>query len=451
MAKTRRSSRGGKIAPPAYFLSIELENIRCFGPRQRLDLSDGRGRPSQWTVLLGENGTGKTTMLQMLAASEPIPREDAEHDDVVPRFVIHWHLLDGLARGRKGGTADWQIEYSQATGLHQQARRSRPVITALSAFSLGSRAIGYGIAHPSEPWTSVTLCCAYGAMRRMGSGALADRERSDDEATATLFSDDAELINAEEWLLQADYAASKKSRLQAKALRRLEQVRDVLIDILPDVDDIRFPAPKELKDKPLVEFHTPYGWVPLRDLGLGYRTMAAWTVDLASRLFDRYPDSPNPIAEPAAALIDEIDLHLHPRWQREIMQFLSERFVNTQFIVTAHSPLFVQASSGANIAVLRREGDHVVIDQSVQAMHNWRIDQVLTSDLFGLESARPPAVAKALAERTKILGKARITKKDRERLKQLDEQVGALPTGESPEDIEAMAIIRHAAKRLSAE
>jgi hypothetical protein len=52
----------------AYFLSFEIENVRCFSIKQALDLSDGNGRPAQWTILLGENGTGKTTTLQLLAA-----------------------------------------------------------------------------------------------------------------------------------------------------------------------------------------------------------------------------------------------------------------------------------------------------------------------------------------------------------------------------------------------
>lgn len=50
--------------PPGYFLSLTLENVRCFGPEQTLDLTDDDGTPAQWTVLLGDNGTGKTTLLQ---------------------------------------------------------------------------------------------------------------------------------------------------------------------------------------------------------------------------------------------------------------------------------------------------------------------------------------------------------------------------------------------------
>ena len=160
-------------------------------------------------------------------------------------------------------------------------------------------------------------------------------------------------------------------------------------------------------------------------------------------------DSPNPLAEPAVVLVDEIDLHLHPRWQRTLLQFLSDTFPNAQFIATAHSPLVVQAAMDANIVLLRREGDHVVIENDVEAIKNWRIDQVLTSDLFGLESARPPQLDHALRERERLLSKSRLTKADRERLTQLESEIGELPTGETPQDIEAMDIIRQAAALLS--
>ncbi len=172
-------------------------------------------------------------------------------------------------------------------------------------------------------------------------------------------------------------------------------------------------------------------------------------VDFASRMFERYPRSKNPLANPAIVLIDEIDLHLHPKWQRQIMSYLTERFPNTQFIATAHSPLIVQSAVDANIAVLRREGDHVVIDNNPASVQGWRIDQVLTSDLFGLASARLPSVDEWVEQRDKILAKKRITKPDREKLKILEEKIADLPGGESSQDMEAMRILRQAAQHLS--
>lgn len=59
--------------PMIYFSSLELENVRCFGEWQDLKLVDDQGRPAQWTLLLGDNGVGKTTLLQCLAWMRPVP------------------------------------------------------------------------------------------------------------------------------------------------------------------------------------------------------------------------------------------------------------------------------------------------------------------------------------------------------------------------------------------
>jgi DNA repair exonuclease SbcCD ATPase subunit len=60
MTKLKENSEG------VYFLSLSLENVRCFATQQTLNLSDSNGRPAQWTVILGDNGTGKTTLLEIL-------------------------------------------------------------------------------------------------------------------------------------------------------------------------------------------------------------------------------------------------------------------------------------------------------------------------------------------------------------------------------------------------
>lgn len=281
----------------------------------------------------------------------------------------------------------------------------------------------------------------------MGTAALSETQNTD--TTASLFDDNMTLINAEEWLLQADYAAkSLEGAEQKRAEQRRDRIRDVLIRLLPDVSDLRFTATTVPPIRTTVQAETPYGWVSIKDMSLGYRTLMTWMVDFASRMFDRYPDSPDPLAEPAIVLVDEIDLHLHPRWQRTLMQFLSNLFPNTQFIASAHSPLVVQAATDANVVLLRREDDHVVIDNDVQAIKGWRVDQVLTSDLFGLESARPPQLDDAMKERTRLLSKPRLTAKDRARLRELEAEIVSLPTGETPQEIEAMDIIRRAADLL---
>ena len=438
--------RRNGVPRPVYFSSLTVENLRCFGAKQTLDLTDGKGRPAQWTVILGENGTGKTTLLQTLAALMPVADSDykeyEEEKTVIPRYEEDDRLYEAWNPLRSGKDS-FHIVAAFVVGAGLCETRTGHEISGFSVQGFGR---GVGFSHKRFDELSDVLCFGYGAGRHAGKASLS--KKNNDDPTATLFSNDSFLINAEEWLLQADYLASKKSPIQQQAIQRREGIKEALLSLLPDVTEIRFLQPSETQMKLGVEVETPYGWIAIGDLSLGYTTLIAWTVDIASRLFEHYPDSPNPLNEPAIVLVDEIDLHLHPRWQRSLMSYLSELFPNTQFIVTAHSPLVVQAATNANIVVLRREGDHVIIDNDAQAVRGWRIDQVLTSDLFGLESARPPAFDDLLAKRKKILSKGKLTTRDKQSLRKIEAQIGSLPAGETPADIEAMDIIRRAADRL---
>lgn len=445
------------IPSPAYFLSLTVENVRCFGPRQTLDLSNGEGRPSQWTIILGNNGVGKTTLLHSLVAITPSVREvelDRTIYAVAPRYNEDINLRSMWNPLRQGvGHKPLRISAVFITSMTMVGNEAGEAIRGLYVEENPR-----GIGSPKEHMRSASFmeyeklgnvpCYGYGASRRMGETSLS--EKSDGDPFSSLFSEDVALINAEEWLLQADYAAhaATDAATRRRAMKRRADVKRVLIRLLPDVENIRFARLTKKSLKPGVEVQTPYGWVSIKDLSLGYKTLIAWMVDFASRMFDRYPESADPLAEPAVVLVDEIDLHLHPKWQRELIGFLSELFPNTQFIATTHSPLVVQAATDANLVVLRREGDHVVIDNDVESVEGWRVDQILTGEPFELESARPPQFDELLAARREILSKSRLTTKDRTRLRAIEAEVGELPAGETPEEMKALDIIARAAARL---
>ena len=419
-----------------YFLSLSLESVRCFGGRQFLDLSDGKGRPAQWTVILGENSTGKTTLLQVVAGMELTEIIEDKKPSYI--YEIHKNLTNNLCRINRN---DFSLELKLSFGTRLDDKQNESD-KATYTYQSGQWSF--------SPWlyNEYVICYPYAANRRLSKSSLT--QELSKAPTSSLFNDQAELVNAEEWLLQTDYISSKVLEAKPSLKERFQLIKEVLINLLPNIDDIRISI-HDVNQSPRAEFKTPDGWLRLDALSLGYQTMISWMVDLAAHMFQRYPDSPNPIAEPAVVLIDEIDLHLHPKWQRTIMSYLSERFVNTQFIVTAHSPLIVQAAENANIAVLKREGDQVVIHQQPQDVKGWRIDQLLTSDLFDLPSARSPHYETLLERRRQILSKAKLTDDDQAELKQLEAEIGDLPTAETAEDIEAMDIIRKAAKILSKE
>jgi predicted ATP-binding protein involved in virulence len=452
--------------PAVYFRSIEVENVLCFKDKQVLNLSTPAGIPAQWTVILGDNGVGKTTLLRCLAGME-LKQVSRRFFDIKTKKDLEHKKYQKFYEPLLSQSSEYMSSWLRKLELSELSLDSNFVeIIAQISYPVrikkfkDSDVVDGGeievlipdnleMSSEIEENSNIAeqlICYGYGAIRNFGKTSLSETLASDN--SLSLFVEGSELIDAEEWILQADYSRRYTQENHGTQSSRLDQVFDILIAILPDVDDIRIELIEDEDEmRPGAEFKTKDGWVHLNDLGLGYRTAIAWMVDLAVRMFRRYPNSPDPLAEPAIVLVDEIDLHLHPRWQRTIMSFLSDRFPNTQFIVTAHSPLVVQAAKGANIVLLRREGDHVVIDNDPDIANNWRLDQILTS-VFELENDRPPHIEPLIKRREEILCQAHLTEADEAELKSLAQSIGSLPTAETPRDIEAMDIIRRAAKLL---
>ncbi len=430
-----------KPYPPAYFMSLTLENIRCFSEKQTLHLSKDRKRPSQWTVILGDNGVGKTTLLQCLIANE----SEIHSKGAKPKFLRLSEVeedMDNLLRLKcKDGNIKGDIFVDSKLVSNSDGRRLENCNVSINR---KSGKLEWTVHEISKNIT----CFGYGASRRFSPAILSAKKKS--QPSESLFNDDTFLMNPEEWLLGLEYIVriSESKYLERKAEEQRNKVENILVKVLPNVNHLGIWKPISEGLKPRIAFNTVDGDVFMDDLSLGYKTMITWIVDLAANMYDRYPDSNDPLAEPAVVLVDEIDLHMHPRWQREIMSYLTERFPNTQFIVTAHSPLIVQAAEDANIVVLKREGDHVIIDNDPESVRGWRVDQILTSDLYDLDSARSPEIQKLLDERRKILSKSELTKKDIKKVKELESEIGFLPSGETEEEIKAMDVIKRAADFL---
>ncbi len=383
-----------------YFKSISLENVRCFGNKQTVDFTDRDGNASMWNLILGDNGTGKTTVLRGLAEIIDYTTSDRGYffrSDKKP--AIEYSLIQYLEEGH-----------------------SPELLKILSVFSWlkPPRASGHF-------QLSQLPLFAFGASRRIGLGAITDEQRS---AIGSIVDENQPLINSEEWLAQADYL-SLKDKAQTN---RFDQVKSLLLRLFKgEISDIKIETNGNNSKKITVLCKTNYGWVPLHQLSLGYKTLLAWMVDFARGLYERYPDSANPLAEPAVCLVDEIDLHLHPRFQRKMIGFLSGIFEKTQFVVTAHSPLVVQAAAdaGANIILLERKGEEVVVNNDPKVVQKWRIDQILTSDLFGLDTTLSADADKNMERRRSLIRKDTRTEKEEAELAELESSFDIVPPEES--------------------
>ena len=238
------------------------------------------------------------------------------------------------------------------------------------------------------------------------------------------------------------------------AQKKLDGIRMILSKIIEDIsnpDSIEIfapPGPGISPEKSGIRVDTPYGNVSFHQLSLGYQTMFAWITDIASRLLGHYENSSDPLREPAIVIVDEIDLHLHPSWQRKIRDRLTEYFPNIQFIATAHSPLMALNSLDANVAVLRRSEDHTEIVNDPAIVQGWRLDQLITSELFDLPSSRSHEVEKWRERYNSLIQRSDLSEKEKKELNELRQRERKLPTADSQEDESAMEIIRSVAKRL---
>lgn len=435
---------------PAYFTSLALENVRCFGSIQKIELANRHQSPTQWNIILGENGTGKTTILQSIILASPVeakPRPGALAG-LVPR-ALQGYFGHGLKLWSRFARVDSnihsedmesyksmtiKIQFTNSSHLNDTTTPEKIYDSYFNQQRPGQSSSIAGT-QATDPVITPPLCFAYGASRRMTETSL--NENDFGEGYESLFSAFTELQSPSEWLLRADYRERRDPNGRHQSF---DKIKTLLIQLLPDLDAIEIDIDNQL-GTPRVRYKTCYGWVSMHQLSVGYQTMAAWMVDLASRMYAAYPNSSDPLKEPAVVLVDEFDLHMHPRWQRNSILLLTESFPNVQFIVTAHSPLVVQAAPNANLILLRREEGEIVVENDLDEIRNWRIDQILTSDLFGLATARPPELENIFRERRNLLKKQELSIYDRNRLKELEEEIGELSGPEAQEDIAAMNAI----------
>lgn len=190
-------------------------------------------------------------------------------------------------------------------------------------------------------------------------------------------------------------------------------------------------------------------FLSFEQLSDGYKSILIFVSDLISRLNENATEGKTIADLKGIVLVDEIDLHLHPKWQRKVLGYLSNKFPNTQFIATAHSPLIVQAATDANIVLLKRRGTQVFINNDPEIVRNWRIDQVLTSDLFGLSTSRRPDVQKMMDDRKSILSKQIISVKEKITLNKIEQNLGEIPEYETKVEKQAYSAIDKVAELLN--
>ncbi len=324
--------------------SFSIQHYKCIKDLA-VDCRGADGEIKQWTVLLGENNTGKTNVLRALALLRP--EKTSFRTDLDPVFK-EAYIPVGV------------LETSDAT-----------VISYVKGERWGFDPDGR--AYSEEPFDLHIY--GYGVSRYPARTALSEREGN---PTETLFNSNARLSDFQEWLLQLDYSQKSGSE---KSQKRLEKMHDLVrSDLFPGVTDFSFKKDGDNEHVVVVFSAGKDGDVRFEELGFGYQTTLTWLADFCKRMFELYPDAENPLQEEAVVLVDEIDLHLHPKWQRDLVPTLSKIFPNVQFIVTTHSPHVLQSMEDVNLYVLRRNAESGEIEaerSNVTNFTGWTVEEIL--------------------------------------------------------------------------
>lgn len=338
--------------------SFSIQIFRCIKDLN-VDCLDDKGKVRQWTVLLGENNSGKTNVLRALALLE-MEKYEFSVGPVTGKDIA---LYAPLAVKHK----------DQFVGQENPAVKADLLADSGEKFSWQYTEQRVS-AEPLESPNRLSVF-AYGVSRYPAHTALNERES---KPYQTLFSTEARLSDFQEWLLQLDYSQKSGSE---KSQKRLEKMHDLVkSDLFPGVTDFSFKKDGDNERVVVVFSAGKDGDVRFEELGFGYQTSLTWLADFCKRMFELYPDADNPLHEEAVVLVDEIDLHLHPKWQRDLVPTLSKIFPNVQFIVTTHSPHVLQSMEDANLYVMRRNAESGEIEaerSNVTNFTGWTVEEIL--------------------------------------------------------------------------
>ena len=345
-----------------YVSRIRLKNIRCIDDLE-IDLSS-RAATNDSLLLLGNNGVGKSTILKSIAIG------------LCDRGGASALVADMYGNLIKDGNTDGVIEIAVRRGKQEQR-----ITTTIERSADNSNLEVLRKDPNTSPWGQVFVC-GYGPTRVM-QGTNTYSEYAAADAVYSLFNYGLELQNPE---LVVRRRGWRDAATEKRLLRRLSEV--LMMD----------PSAVGLSRTGLTVRNAGKGSSSFGALADGHRSMLNWMLDLIGWTLLSGRKEPMGIV-----LIDEIETHLHPTWQRHVLQLLSKQFPRVQFIVTSHSALpaagiYEKRGRGIRIGkahVLRMSADGHVTNEEIPEIHGWTYDQILESRAFGTPP-RPVVLEDAL-------------------------------------------------------
>lgn len=292
---------------------------------------------TQWVFLVGENGFGKSTVLQA--------------------------VLLGL-----NGSKDGNYELIQDRSINIQVEYKNNTENVITDC--------WNNPHP------LAHLATYGPSRlNLQADATISEEARRSSVSYGLFNSDGALLNIEakmkDWLLQKDE-------------QRFELVKQTFCKLIPYLADVRLndkTSQIEYVEKDIANGTESYEPLPYHKLASGFRAIIGLAGDMIVRLSHAQPDVTDPAQLKGIVIIDELDLHWHPKLQKQIPQLFSSVFPKIQFIVSTHSPIPLLGAphNSVILKVIRTKEEGVKVERVDVDLKYLTPNLILTSGIFDME------------------------------------------------------------------
>ncbi|OOG66775.1 AAA family ATPase [Flavobacterium sp. A45] len=347
-----------------FLKEIKLANFKCLSDIS-LSFEKTKTTNRKWTLILGENGTGKSNVLKAIALVTSGSNALGELLGNIDSWIKLGETsctITAIIETKKGEERYISLKFERGDNLSKVISNNKESL--------------YLIDSAIENANRNYFIVAYGASRRLSNEVFSNFEKSRDARSMNvrnLFDNSSTLNPLTAWIIELDYRSGEEG---------INLVKEALHDFLPGIIFHSID-----KDKKQVMFETVDGLISLDELSDGYQNMAAWIGDLLFRVTEAFRNYSKPLESRGLLLIDELDLHLHPKWQRKLLDFIGNKLPNFQVVATTHSPLTAQqADTGELFALKRNDSNIVEIIPFIGSPKSLLINQLLMTPVFGLET-----------------------------------------------------------------
>ena len=218
-------------------------------------------------------------------------------------------------------------------------------------------------------------------------------------------------------IVDLDYAGYRR---QQPAMRTIVETIASLASRITEGFPITFLGVHEDEDGLFPKFGTPSGKLPLNVLSQGTQSIIHWLAHLLIGYAEYYNFPPDFEEKPGILIIDEIDAHLHPSWQRRIIPALTECFPKLQIFCSTHSPLMLAGLKAGQVQLLRRDlgTSKVTVSRNESDIGGWTADEILRNFL-DVPSPTDLATAGNVSRLQELRRKEKLSAEESEELEQL--------------------------------